>query len=333
MALALLLAACRPRFPLSEVPITGGTQEQRDLVRDELLDFEGWVGHDRVHLAEVRIEDIKEGYDGLWHAKKSLIRLDEEASNLRQTARHELCHALDTAEDLSSGRPLLKSLGQVYTSFDEDIDRKPRREAFAEVCDLGPLATTLAQSSTCADDNPELLQALGYTDEEVWTARPLPAARSPGEPMGGFDLGQLPEPVTGYLVLSTSDPGFLFFNLAFEEGGTQAQVDAVTGEMVFPTLEGGERAVEPPGGLTSFQYVLWRVGWPTGPGAAILLYSIPDHPPLWPRLAMHDGTQWRPVPQTCPWETGVGADVFTAQDRVWYAWDEGQIVHWAPLSD
>ena len=148
IAFLLLSQGCKARVPLSEVPITGGTKAQREAVRAGLLDFEHWIGFDRVHLTEVRIEDLEGDNQGLWYERRALILLDEEVSDLDKTLRHELCHALDSAEDLSEGRSVLKSLGQPYTKPDVPSDQQePWTEAFAEVCSLGPLASALAEAS------------------------------------------------------------------------------------------------------------------------------------------------------------------------------------------
>ena len=337
LMLLFLLPSCKPRLPLSEVPITGGTSAQREAVRAGLLDFERWIGAERVRLAEVRFEDIEGDYGGLWYERRALLLLHEEVFDLQGTLRHELCHALDSAEDLSEGRPLLTALGQPYTDSDVRAGKQaPWREAFAQVCDVGPLAVALAQASTCAADSTDLLQALGYMHQEVWTGQPLPAAQLPGPPLGGFDFASLPLPVESYTVLPTTDPGFLMvtISLAGEGNVTQVQLDAATGEQVPRTLEDMDRSLSPPPGLpTANPGLLKRAGWPTGPGAGVIEYTIPEHPGLVPRLAVHDGLEWRPVAETCVRENGVDFDLFTALDQVWYAWDEDEILRWVSLSD
>lgn len=335
LVVASLIVGCKPRVPLSEVPITGGTKEQRDAARAELLDFEGWVGAERVRLAEVRFEDLPKEGQGLWDERRARVTLDEEVADLGRTLRHELCHALDSAEDLSEGRPALKSLGAPYTAADvTSAKQEAWMESFAEVCELGPVAAAIAQASSCVDDHEELLQALGYTIQEVWIGQPMPPALLVGDTLGGFEFDQLLGTVESYTVLPTTDPEFLHLVISLDAGVTEIQVDAQTGEQAPRTIEPVERVLEPPSGLAGVpSKVLKRVGWPEGPGAAVVEYVIPEHPPLSPRLAMHDGTEWRPVAKICPWEKGVDVDLFTAQGQVWYAWDEDDILHWVPLLD
>src|SRR5688572_17821611 len=105
----VVLAACGTLGLLPDTPIVGGTESQRTLVREELAEFDTFVGSGRVRVSEILFTDLKAGSSGGYSRWTKRIELDGELEDLdvRSMLRHELCHALDGRERLYEERDAL----------------------------------------------------------------------------------------------------------------------------------------------------------------------------------------------------------------------------------
>jgi len=179
---ALIASACRPH-PLEEVPVRGGTPEQREAVRREILAFAEDIAPETFTLDAVRIENIAERQHarGIYYEGK--IRLEKGLGlfAIREVARHELCHAYDHAAGWASERrPLDLDLvaWQAGNYSYPDEPNRVKREAFALMCERGPFLLDALSQPSCDGDPPFVAPAA----EEVlawaypgWVERDLPA--------------------------------------------------------------------------------------------------------------------------------------------------------------
>src|SRR5687767_4147100 len=96
------LLGCYQRFDLSDVPIVGGTDEQRAVVREELEAFDRDVGPGRLRLSAVVFASLTDDRRGFSNGPTNRIRIEEELvpEDLGRIVRHELCHQLDRDEEL-----------------------------------------------------------------------------------------------------------------------------------------------------------------------------------------------------------------------------------------
>jgi hypothetical protein len=175
----LVVAGCT-LYELDEVPIDGGTPEQRDAVRRELARFETWTGPGRVRLREIRFVDQvsnAEDLNGRYMWPIPRIELDTGLSvfGTAQMTRHELCHALDRQEDLARSTSLLDGVvDRLEPGWPDGLYQTKREElseAMAELCDEGPATTTLLDPE-CPGDPPGLGPLADWFAGTVWTGEP-----------------------------------------------------------------------------------------------------------------------------------------------------------------
>lgn len=336
----LLGSSCAEQVPLPEVPIEGGTPQQRAEARQILDAFEADVGEGRVVLSEVRFGSIY-GAAGRFFRGSGRIRLDPELRGgaLQRALRHELCHALDFGEGLME-RPDRTFDALVRELFVDDVidtdglggPRYRRSEAFARYCDVGPLAAR-ALSVGCPGDPPEITAAAGYLARRVWG---FPEPPGPGlrEPHASW-TAPAPDPEV-FDALGTTDPSRIRVLYGTPEGLAVHTLDIDGGQR----LDGGGAALfapdEPlPEGLADLCPLSGDppsgAGWSGGPAAARVrlgLYGVGTAP----RILATDGEGWAPIADGCvPYGP---AALFATPDReLWLAWVDERTVSWAPLSE
>lgn len=169
---ALLAACSRPCPTFAELAVTDPDRAPDDVVervRAAVDDFARWTGRDGVCVGEVRVVDEivvdEDGREVLAGGKLDLadrvVRIDSGRVDVEGTVHHELCHALDYAEDLSwPNRAVFRD-----PTF-EDV-RAGAREDFADACNAGPgwLALPSVVPDCLADG-----WLAAFMAEEVWTA-------------------------------------------------------------------------------------------------------------------------------------------------------------------
>ena len=100
MWLLLLAGGCHRSYPLSEVPIVGGSEEARLIVEEELALFSEAIYPETIELSEIAFEEMKgedEGFGGWYRDRDRRIQIGVGLSveDISWAVRHELCHALD----------------------------------------------------------------------------------------------------------------------------------------------------------------------------------------------------------------------------------------------
>jgi len=325
----LLLLACRPSVPLSEVPIEGGTAEQRADVRTGLLAFDEAAGSGRVTLRTIRIGQL-DGYAGSYDHFYRRIDLDEDTTNFTFVLRHELCHALVEAEELLDPVPavIAEARDGLFSSvrnpngsggYDtEDFET----ETVANFCESGPSGAASAASVIDGgplDADPELRRRLGaWLLDEIWQGQPPlpPLLLDPADVIAS-------EAATTEL-RPTEDPSVvadLFDGRTF---------DLYTGAAVAADLPavGSEESVAP--GLAGAYYDDdggSRVGIAGGTSAFIVTWDLYHLGSLSAFLA-NPGDGWRLVGDG---SAHLPRTVFTADGEVWTSWMEDGTVLWTSL--
>ncbi|MEN0067736.1 MAG: hypothetical protein AAGA48_36745 [Myxococcota bacterium] len=168
------LGGCH-KAELDSVAIVGGSEEQRRAVRDEIEAFQRWAGKGRFSLRKVRFRELDDFY-GLYSGNRIDINVAiTSESFVRLVMRHELCHALDDVEEISS-----QGLFDAIVSGDQwDVRGRnaARREGFAQIYELGPDAAW-SLSRECSGE-PDKIARLGQAlVDKVWSStEPWPPAR------------------------------------------------------------------------------------------------------------------------------------------------------------
>lgn len=336
----LVTAACRGTGPLPDTPVVGGSERQRELARLELADFDRAVGAGRLEIPEVRFEPRDAAGSTRLHTHAVRLDVDLDDDDVRWVLRHELCHALDFEEDLTTPRiPLLDRFaddlfaegGFVEPERVENDPRLRRSEALAAACSLGHLVAQAA-STPCDDDPPVFADLADWLNERVWTGDLPPVATWSAVPTATFPTSIVPDHID---VDPTADGGLLLRVRRTADGSTKllppTLVDLDTGA---PSPSGAyelaDATEEEPPGLESKMDVD-ATGWTDGPAAA---WGRSD---LWhlgwsaPHLYVYDSPEagWRAASPGCALPAQA---LFPADGRVWAAWAEGESVVWAPVT-
>jgi len=144
MALAtVFLGGCRVCHSAAEAPIEGSARHSR-VVRDAMLEFEGWIGADRMCFPVVElVDDLEDGGIAIPRpVVADTVRLLPSERDLHGNTIHEMCHVLDFHEGLSV----------TWSDFFEPVERSEGYrtyvqrwgEAFALACEEGPGDVLLA---------------------------------------------------------------------------------------------------------------------------------------------------------------------------------------------
>lgn len=356
--LLVLVGGCHRSYPLDEIPIVGGSEYVRQLVEDELASFSEAIEPASIELSEIVFEATDEGMAGWYRDRDRRIAIDEELATLYDEAafmvipgvlRHELCHALDYQTELAA-EPHETLDAYADLLFDpqrgaqdwRDDPRSRRSEAFAEICGLGPiLAASLAEP--CPGESPLLAELASFALSDIWrnvTFGAPPVLVEPLVTSGPF------EPFVGVSPKPTNQPDVLRLDVYHtDDSSTPYAVDLHSGEQadLQTDLETVPSVVE---GLS--------LGWALDKSVAFTAAGWPDQALLgtkgflldafdgeYPdrtrsRLLWFSGEGWSPFPVCPPDEDGSNRfmwGIFTAQDAVWYAYGDGQVVRWASVME
>jgi hypothetical protein len=354
VGLLLLANGCSRAYPLSEVPIEGGTEEVRAIVELELEFFQEAIEPHTVELSRIIIGDGEPAGE-LWGQYRSNTRrvlLDEAmpVEDVSVVVRHELCHALDyqaglgdkSHEAIDAYAERLSNLPNSGLSRD-DPPRQRRSEALARICEVGPTVAAAA-SVSCPSESPLLVELASFALTEIWLGVPPGPPPVPQEPPVSFAPPDAP--FLAFELQPTEDPDLLQLEIAhLGEDPPPYTLDLQTGAQVEPEPEvapaDNAEEVVPPGPPLERTFLLEAVGWPDLAAMTVFLdiKAFPIDEPGGPRERMlwWDGERWSAVPLCLSgsWldfeQDPPQWDLFTAQDQVWYAEGDGQQVWWSPV--
>lgn len=228
----LVFTGCTPQCD----PLDAVTLQREDGVRDETVDivqaavdtFSEWIGPERICLTELWVDEnavsgTHSNAQGYYKPPERELHIGQESlttggeQRLTEVVYHELCHALDYQEQLSS----------IYEDALAATDPSDRREVFADSCMLGP-------SPLCREDP---LDDILYGWVFVQWSPSTPSAHMLG-PRREI-VGLVPE--TDPSVMPVSGPGGVYFVWRKATTLWYTIVDPVTAEAVR-TIEGPEIA-------------------------------------------------------------------------------------------
>lgn len=339
--LALALAGCTTAFDLPDVPIKGGTEEQREEARAELLDFDAWVGEDRVQLSKIEFEPLGGTLGGTYEPKRQIVSVEPsvELHDVRGIIRHELCHALDHTEDLF-GRP-----SEIFDTLGDRLERSPaftreldhddwRREAFAQICEHAPQTASLLTQS-CPEDDPLIREAMSWVSEHVWTSFEPPFEAPLGTPVRFEGVAPSGLPWRSASVRATTDPDLVVVIGSDGESTTAIHAERETGALV----ESEAREIQIPG-----EDALYRAAPPlTGlmvpfgggedPFLVWLYLEVAGASALQDRFLWGNAEtgEWMPIGDGCLLGIEEEMDFFYGDSRAWIARVEEGIISWAPV--
>jgi hypothetical protein len=341
LAIAVLTAGCTDRVSLLDVPIVGGSNEQREAAEAELRAFDDAVGPGRLTITSVVFKDLGD-FQGRYSLAWGRVALDDDLDPVlvRTNVRHELCHGLDYAENLLN-RPVASfdDFGaDLFDPEDGRLDyrrgaRGRRSEALAQVCELGPFGA-MALSEPCPGESELEADLASWVASNVWrdfdasVGWPAPEALASSDyaPQGAW---------AGFTLFPTVAPSRVGLNVGYDEVVASLDVDLYTGDPALGApAEPALNAMEPPlTGLPLGADFTLALGWPSGPGVAVIELPITGLRTGVARLIASDGDGWGLVGDGCLDDDTRRWGIFTADDRVWYSWGDGLTVSWAPLGE
>lgn len=343
VALCLAIGGCGARSALDEVSVLGGSETQRALALAELQDFDQWVGPGRLGLHQVSFEPMAEGLLGRYRGLSNRILLSDDLldDRVREVLRHELCHALDDAEDLMTGdHPMFDRLAGAMNGVRQHGSgpRELRSEALATACEAGPMAASLLRTP-CDGDAEEVSDPMGWLAHEIWAGFQVPAEN------GGVAPAQVSvvfsprdNPWSGMTAAATEDPDLIELSVTAEGGRSFQTRHLDSGEAVTvpgPTVPNHDPNREVPTGLPIGGTPVATAGWAEGPGAALVAYYVRDvtFPSVEERLLWTaEAGGWGEVVGACDVE-GQQADVFATRGLAWLAWGDGEVISWSALGN
>jgi len=318
-ALLLCLAVgCGPTYGLAEVPISGGTAEERAVIRETLLQFDQWTGGGRVELRSVTVEAAGAEVAGVYQRNKRItLRPGMALYYLAESVRHELCHALDHQEGFPSedrGFEVLHDAFLQHGAASHEVgasDKRRAREGFALHCEQGPWTGALAAQD--CDDLPRIDAAqASWMAAHVWSGvgvRPsLEREVVEGEPVVLDSLLAVLVTENGTLAAGKHDGEMVFF-----DGPDFAPP---------PEHPSGSSATPPAG-----TFVVDVVGQEGGHAVALAPVGPEDVEML---LGTGDGVRWGPMTDGC---RRTDERFFTVgQGQLGSAWlDDDGVVRWSRL--
>jgi len=308
----VVLAACRTLGPLPDTPIVGGTESQRTLVTDELLEFDTFVGSGRVRVSEIVFTDLPAGDSGQYSRWTRRIELEGELEDLdvRSMLRHELCHALDDRERIYEEQHVhLDTLadGLLAESVTHETGRRDRRaEVFAIFCALGALPMR-ALETTCEGEPSEVAELAEVVSLGVWRESPFKSSLS-WDP-SNFVTWQDAYDVAELFAAATRDPANgvnLFLTHAAPDPYESVVVDLETGLELLsvnaPNLvEYVPAARDWPPGIPGDLSTGEAYGWADGPAVNLSYVNLDVSWSSVNRLFLYDESdgRWRVADPAC----------------------------------
>jgi hypothetical protein len=251
---------------------------------------------------------------------------------LRQSLRHELCHALERQEALANEerwRELLDDVGsELFESGYLPVElagssRSVRSEAFARFCDLGPVLS-IAHLTECPGDPPDVDRLAQMLATTTWAVDLGEGASVPWEGAVSHDVGTA---IDELAVEHTADPQIVQLEWTVGEDDGQRQVELGSGvAQEGPPLPTRDVA----------QPLSWSL-----PGEAWIIHGVQveGHAGALVRLDLHhlglggqrlllleDG-EWRTTTEVCL----TAPSALFGVERVWVARARGARVEWTPV--
>jgi hypothetical protein len=343
LLLLVMLGACTSPQLLADTPISGGSDEVRAAIQAELAAFDEATGFGRTHVSKVRVKDLGPRLGRFERLSRTVLLEDDlDEDRVIEVLRHELCHALNTREELHQDEPdLYKRLAEGVFGSDFVGDASSCRstacqqdEVFAAYCATGPWVAR-ASSAECSGDPADGTAALQQLADALWLGadQPLPSTAAPA-----WASVQLEEPSDSIRAWGTTSPDVIDLSIETSEGFVGGLTDIHTGEPAWgadvwvpPPPDG------PPAGLpmelTSFG-ILERsertrgpVGRATGPYAAMVRMQLFDQGEVL-RHVWSDGERWWLVGDGC---TDRQVEPFIAGDTVFTLRPDDTHIGWGPV--
>ncbi len=329
--LILLFGGCR-WYSLDEVPLDGGTPAQRAAAQSALVAFDEAVGRGRVELRTVRFAPVDEGALGAYQSGKITVHPGLDPDGVVEVVWHELCHAIDASEAMSEREPLL--LLQLATGvFAERTtlhSREPEAEAFALLCDNGPVVSQI-YSSPCQDGLETLWAGYAFLhDVGLWQ----PTARLDDAPQANqvreWSLTGVPD----YFNLAAFEPTVLALVAYFADGQEVTLLDVYSGDpapddWTDPVL-GADLLEEDLPAIRGLA-IAEVVGWDDGPGSVALELHLTGNPGMPRRLLLWTGDHYELPADRCLMD-GV-TDHVALDQHVWFARRDGASVIWWQIDE
>ncbi len=342
--LAVTLIGCATCPPLGDVPIDGGTADQRATVGQELSSLEGalalYTCVDHVRIGGFFRPDRGGSYDRL---TRRVALLDElETEDLPKVLRHEVCHAVD----LQNGLVKDDEESFFYAVPPDVTDHKLPNEAFADTCSLGQDTLLALWGVECAGD-PDL-RAAQLVSEQVWVEDEVPDPVAALEPVASIGLrdvlpkGRDPRllgAITHLEVAQSEEPDRLVIESEWEGLALGPfEVDARTGLRLEGRTVAAEREPPEPGEvpdgwtpLVSTDDLVALGGEADGMTVTLAEVVLPTGIARRLHVRVDDGP-WAPPLSPCP-EPGA-TRFFFVDDELWTASADDHEIrwgHWARL--
>jgi hypothetical protein len=246
---------------------------------------------------------------------------------------HELCHALDDAEGLSSDGPGLGQWTNGPLGGGEDrSETHQEREVFANLCEAGPV-TSVLMACPCADGVGDLWSLYLWLSTGVWTGElPLPLANPDSEPTASWVAHEVPDSIA--LGQPGPDPVLqITYRTAGETTAYAAYVNLYTGHEAEPSFgrvpDDDLDSSYLPTGIACLPGE--PVGWAAGPGAAVCTVEV-DGFGSFDRVIAWDGSDWHSLADGCYPAPTEPRWLFDADDAVWAAGTDGAEIAWRRVS-
>lgn len=209
----LWLACASP--PLLEVSIVGGNAQHRQVVEEALADFKAWSGRQHLPLGTItlqaQVEQKEILVEGLYLPSSHQILLAEDHPDLRENTLHELCHALDNAENLSDKNAHIFEEGRLLPSAVYDNARLRRHEVFARVCEQGALDLGLLTQLEQQCGKGFIQEDVAFVQKNVYPHGPHLQMQLGGQPV--WDAQPLSGPIKALLSDAVGDSEHLWLLL------------------------------------------------------------------------------------------------------------------------
>ncbi len=356
-ALMLLISACAPRYDVEEVPILGGTVEQRAAVTEALGDFERWIGSGRIQLSKVVLDgpalDKKEA-QGFYGTQFDSILLDDELPlrRLKMMLRHELCHAVEHQEHLlnkpvaafdDAAAAILQDRSHPLHSklMDARTDGILRKEMFSYVCQRAPVGTAL-HAHPCPSESSDYIKMAKWIASNIWTGDPDVSTEATFRISPSIIEWAAPASVDriGFFG-SETDAVLILLPKVVGEASEMNVVSALDGTELPPEtwIPDPEPIIlgyegRPPvgasvlndyyGALTGIDDVLAVSDGDTT--IRVVTNVLGSHGAFGSRVIAGSGDRWSVVDGACPSDVH---SVFLANNKLYVGWAEGADVLWA----
>jgi hypothetical protein len=137
------------------VTVSGAEEAAVSLVEQAVADVLAWTGRTEICVTDIAVGEVEESdLERLGHYDSQTMQIDLAADqeDLRRTALHEICHALDRDDHyFRSDRDVL-AYDPAAEDFAQRSEASRAREAFAMTCEAGPWELSVADTIGAACD-------------------------------------------------------------------------------------------------------------------------------------------------------------------------------------